>query len=121
MQFLHSCPERVQVQAYTSLVGPVLEHGSTASGPYRIYQKNWLEQVQRPAARFVTKMYSRQGGCVTWPKLEHRRKINRLTLMYKTLHGQAAIDILHYLAHKTVMMTRNAEPMKFISFKNIVR
>ena len=52
--------------------------------------ENWLEQVQRRASttRFATKKYSRQEGCVTqalnylnWPTLEHRRKVNRLTLM----------------------------------------
>ena len=118
---LHSCPERVKAQAYTSLVRPILEYGSTAWDPYRIYQKNWLEQVQRRAARFVTKTYSRQEGCVTqalnhlnWPTLEHRRKVNRLTLMYKTLHGQAAINIPPYVKHKTVLKTRNSNPMKFI-------
>ena len=62
---LHSCPERVKAQAYTSLVRPILEYGSTAWDPYRIYQKSWLEQVQRRAARFATKAYSRREGCVT--------------------------------------------------------
>ena len=88
-----------------------------------MYQKNWLEQVQRRAARFATKTYSRQEGCVTqalnylnWPTLEHRRKVNRLTLMYKTLHGQAKINIPAYVKHQTITKTRNSDPMnsKFI-------
>ena len=88
-----------------------------------MYQKSWLEQVQQRAACFATKTCSRQEGCVTqalnylnWPTLEHRRKVNRLTLMYKTLHGQAAINIppYSYVKHKTVMKTRNSDPMKFI-------
>ena len=76
------------------------------------------------AARFATKTYSGQEGWVTqalktlnhlnWPTLEHRRKVNRLTLMYKTLHHQAAINIPPYVKHKTVMKTRNSDPMKFI-------
>ena len=53
--YLHSCPERVKAQAYTSLVTPVLEYGSSAWDPYRINQNNWLEQVQRHVARFATK------------------------------------------------------------------
>ena len=55
---LHSCPERVKAQAYTSLVRLILEHGSTAWDTYRMYQKFWLEQVQRRAARFATKTHS---------------------------------------------------------------
>ena len=100
---------------------PILEYGSTAWDPYRMYQKSWIEKIQRRATRFATKTYSRQEGCVTqalnhlnWPLLEHRRKVNRLTLMYKTLHGQAAINIPPYVKHKTVMKTRNSDPMKFI-------
>ena len=37
---LHSCPERVKAQAYISLVRPILEYGSTAWDPYRMYQKS---------------------------------------------------------------------------------
>ena len=86
-----------------------------------MYQKNWLEQVKRRAACFASKTYSRPEGCVTqalnylnWPTLEHRRKVNRLTLTYKTPHSQAAINIPPYVKHKTVMKTRNSDPMKFI-------
>jgi len=38
--------------------------------------------------------------------------VNRLTLMCKTLHGQAAINIPPYV---TVTKTTNFDPMKFIS------
>ena len=122
---LHSCPERVKTQAYTSLVRHILEYGSTAWDLYRMYQKSWLQQVQRRAARFATaKAYSRQEGCVTqalnhlnWPTLEHRRKGNRLNLRYKTLHGQGAINIPPSVKHKSVMKTRNSDPIKFISMQ----
>ena len=121
--FLSVQKEFIKAQAYTSLVRPtgILEYGSSAWDPYRMYQKNWLEQVQRGAAHFTTSTYSRQEGCVTqalnhlnWPTMEHRRKVKRLTLMYKTLHSQAAINIPHYAKHKTVTKTRNFDPMKFI-------
>ena len=86
-----------------------------------MYQKNWLGQVRRRAARFTTKSYSRQERCVTqalnyfnWPTLEHRRKVNRLTLMYKTVHGQTAINIPPYVKYQTVTKTRNSFPVKFI-------
>ena len=118
---LHSCPGRVKAQAYTSLVRPILEYGSTGWDPYRMHQKSFLEQVQGRAARFAAKTYSRQEVCVTqalnhlhWPTLEHRRKVNRLTLMYKTVHCQAAINIPPSVKHKIVMNTRNSAPMKFI-------
>ena len=88
---------------------------------YRMYQKNWLEKVQRRASRFAAKTYSRQEGCVAqalnylnWPTLEHRRKVNRLMLMYKTLHGLAAINIPPYVKHEIVTKLRISDAMKFI-------
>ena len=39
LKVFHSCPERVKAQAYTSLVRPILEYGSTAWDPYRMYKK----------------------------------------------------------------------------------
>ena len=85
-----------------------------------MFQNNWFKQVQRRAAHFAPKTYSREEGCVSqalnhlnWPTLEHRRKVNRLTLMYKTLHSQA-INIPPYVKHKTGTKTRNFDPMKFI-------
>ena len=91
-------------------------------GPLQdVREKHWLEQVQWCAARFATTTYSRQKWCVTqvlshlnWPTLEHIMKVNRLTLMYKLLHGQAAINIPLYMKRKTMMTTRNSDPMKFI-------
>ena len=51
-------------------------------------RENWLEQGQRHVALFDTKTNSRQAGCVAqtlnhlnWSTSEHRRKVNRLTLM----------------------------------------
>ena len=110
-----------EIGPWASLIGistRVLEYGISAWDLYRMYQKNWLEQVQRRASRFATK---RQEGCVTqalhylnWPTLEHKRKVNRLILMYKTLHGQAAINIPPYVKHHTVTKLRNYDAMKFI-------
>ena len=56
---LHHCPQKVKDRAYKWLVRPRLEYGSTVWDPYRAYQKSWLEQVQRRAAHFVTRTYTR--------------------------------------------------------------
>ena len=118
---LHNCPQKVKDQAYKSLVRPRLEYGCTVWDPYRAYQKSWLEQVQRRAARFVTRTYTREEGCVTnalkllnWPTLEKRRQVARLTLMYKCVTNQAAIDIPCYVHHQSSLKTRASHPLKFI-------
>ena len=100
---------------------PGLEYVCTVWDPYREYQKSWLEQVQRRAARFVARTYTREEGCVTntlkllnWPTLEKRRQVARLTLMYKCVTNQAAIDIPCYVHHQSSLKTRASHPLKFI-------
>ena len=79
---------------------PTLEYGCAVWDTYRAYQKSWLEQVQRRTARFVTKTYTKEEGCVSkalkqlnWPNLE----VAELTLMDKCVTNQAAIDIPCYM------------------------
>ena len=86
---LHSCPEEIKSRAYISLVRPTLEYASAVWDPYRQYQIQWLENVQRRAARFVTRTYGSDQGCVTralnhlqWQSLQYRRKVARLTLLH---------------------------------------
>ena len=57
-----------------------------------------LENVQKRAARFVTRNYSYETGSMTgileelkWETLQKRRKDNRLILLYKGLKGKARI------------------------------
>ena len=52
------------------------------------------ESVQRRAARFLKNEYSITPGTVTkiltdmkWPTLEKRRKVARLTMMFKVVSG----------------------------------
>ena len=84
--------------AYKSLVRPILEYGSSAWGPHCNGLCGELENVQKCAARFVTRNYSRETGSMTdiidefkWEILQKRRNDNRLILMYKGLKGKARI------------------------------
>ena len=98
-----------------------MENGCTVWDTYRAYQKSWLEQVQRRAARFVTRTYTKEEKCVSkalkqlnWPTLEKRRQVAGLTLMYKCVTNQAAIDIPCYVQHQSSLKTRAPHPLKFI-------
>ena len=122
---LHSCPEEIKSRAYTTLVRPMLEYSSAAWDPYRKYQVNCLEMVQRRAARFVTRTQGTDEGCVTralnhlqWPTLESRRKVARLSLLHKTLHGKASVAMPSYVTHKPDLRTRGSHPMKFLTIQS---
>ena len=84
--------------AYKTLVRPILEYGSTVWDPHCKGLNDELENVQKRAARFVTRNYSYETGSMTgileelkWETLQKRRKDNRLILMYKGLKGKARI------------------------------
>jgi hypothetical protein len=64
--------------------------------------------VQRKAARFATSSYTREPRTVTtilqnlgWQTLENRKKMDRLTLFYQSINGEAAINIPPYLTKPT--------------------
>ena len=95
---LFSCPQDVMEAAYKSLVRPILEYGSTVWDPPYNGLNDELENVQKRAARFVTRNYSYETGSMTgileelkWETLQKRRKDNRLILLYKGLKGKARI------------------------------
>ena len=96
---LSDCSAPVKSAAYTTMVCPRLEYSSTVWDPHHNRDIHNLKQVQRRAARFVNRNYTeRTPGCVTnmiqslgWESLQHRRYINRLTMLFKIQHG--IIDI----------------------------
>ena len=93
-----SCPQDVKEAAYKSMVRPILEYGSTVWDPHCNGLNDELENVQKRAARFVTRNYSYETGSMTgileelkWKTLQKRRKDNRLILLYKNLKCKARI------------------------------
>ena len=90
---LFSCPQDVKEAAYKSMVRPILEYGSTVWDPHCNGLNDELENVQKRAARFVTRNYSYETGSMTgileklkWETLQKGRKDNRLVLLYKGHH-----------------------------------
>ena len=81
-----------------------------------------IEMVQRRAARFIKREYSRQPGTVTnilkdlsLPTLETRRKIQRLCILHKSIHGHIAVKIPSVYMPRQNTTTRNYHPLKYIN------
>ena len=106
-QNLFSCPQDVKEAAYKSMVRPILEYGSTVWDPHCNGLNDELENVQKRAARFVTRNYSYETGSMTGileelkcETLQKRRKDNRLILLYKGLKGKARIPTDDFIQKK---------------------
>ena len=92
---LRSCPIECRKAAYFSLVRSKLEYSAAVWDPYFQQDIDSLENIQRRAARFITKDYkSRHQGAVTnmlenleLPSLEERRRQLRLALLFKISKG----------------------------------
>ena len=115
---IYKCPQDIKSQTYISLVRPHLEYASSVWDPFRKCHINALEMVQRKAARFATSNYTRKPGTVTtiqnlgWQTLENRRKMARLTLFYKSINVEAAVNIPPYLTKPTTR-TRQYHSQRF--------
>ena len=99
-----------------------MEYACSAWDPFQANHIKKLEMVQRRAARFIKKEYSKQPGTVTnilsdlnLPTLESRRKVHRLCILHKAVHGQAAIRIPPTFHLRQNSSTRNYHPKKYIN------
>ena len=117
---LWRCPKYVKQQMYFALVRPHLEFACAVWDPHTSCDIERLEAVQRRAARFVANNHKRSEGTVTkllndlqWPSLVHRRKPNRLSIMYKIHNNQIAIPIPQYICRQTAKQTRQYHQQRF--------
>ena len=86
----YKCPPHIKIKCYNALVRPILEYGCVAWDPYKKYQIEQLEKINKRAARFVTGNHKREHGntnknmtILGWPPLLERRSKIKLTMLYK--------------------------------------
>ena len=99
----------IEYQAYVALVRPQVEYIRCCTwDPHIQKQIKDIERVQRRVARFVKNEYSTTPGTATkllndlkWPTLEKRRKVSRLTMMFKVVSGLSAIQFPPYVEKAT--------------------
>jgi hypothetical protein len=105
---LWGCNTRVKATAYTTLIQPLLEYAASIWDTPILSNNTQLNRVQRQAARFCVNNYTREEGVVTnilaeleWQPLEVRRKIKKVTMLYKIQHGLVDISLGMHLVFQT--------------------
>ena len=113
----------IKASTYTTLVRPQLEYAAAVWDPYTTVKRSQLEMVQRRAARYVFRDYSRESHVTPmlqrlgWRSLEQRRADIRLIFLYKSIHGLVAVDFSRDLIRQT-RESRRSHPMSFISIND---
>ena len=86
----YKCPSNVKEQVFNALVRPLLDYGCTAWDPYRGYQSDKLEMINKRAARFVTGNHIRTHGetsrnmrTLGWTPLSERRAKIKLVMLQR--------------------------------------
>jgi len=127
---LKHCNEKFKETAYISLVRSVLDYSASVWDPYLQKDIDRIENVQRRGARFVKKDYRRTSSVTSimnelgWKPLAHRRREQRLTLLFKIIHGLVAIPANDHIAfNKRPSRTGHSQQIKIIAtntdiFKN---
>ncbi|KAK2185264.1 hypothetical protein NP493_241g05026 [Ridgeia piscesae] len=80
---LNQCPTHIKSIAYTTLVRPILEYASASWDPTATRNSN-------PTFKDLQ-----------WDTLQTRRKIKRLSIIYKMEHNLIDIPLDHYIQHNT--------------------
>jgi hypothetical protein len=99
-------------------VRPILEYAGTVWDPHHQNQIHKLEMVQRRAARFVKKAYTRDVSVtrlltdLQWQPLQERRLTARLSLYHRAVNNTIAIDIPPYITPNSRRL-RQAHPQQF--------
>ena len=109
---LKGCSLKVKIRVYETIIRPQIEYCSTVWGPIKkqYAQQNLLEkkieQVQKRAVRWVANdfRFDSSVSCIekrlSLDTLAERRRVDRLTMMYKIVHKQVDVPD-RYFVHKS--------------------
>ena len=121
---LKHCNESFKQTAYISLVRSVLEYSCSVWDPHLDKEIKQLEKIQRNAARFVKRDYSRHSSVTSmmndlnWKPLHSRRRECRLILLYKIINNLVAIPPVKHLSFKQTKYNLRSKHSKQITIKS---
>ena len=119
---LSSCSRHLKFLAYKTLIRPLLEYSSSVWDPFTQLLIDRIEAVQRRAARFIMKNYSRFSSVsemldeLELEPLSTRRVIDRLVNFHKAREGKLAVPV-QTLLHPVRRHTRHSNRNNFIQIR----
>ena len=120
------CPAHIKEKCYTTLVLPIIEYGCPVWDPQYTTDIQFLERLQKRAARFVTGNYCMETGnseknlkTLGWDTLEERRLRTKLIYFQRARLGLIEIPIGHLDPKKRLSRHDGGGPAYFVHFSDI--
>lgn len=110
---LRHCTPRTKLAAYSTTIRPVLEYADVVWDPTSKRNIDLIEGVQKKALRFAYNEYRRKSSITKLynlsklPRLETRRRINRLKLLFTIVHNSSRMSFERYMEYNSSRHTRN--------------
>ena len=108
------CPENVKNKCFNTLVRPILEYGCSVWDPHHQTDIDYIEKINKRAARFVTGNYVFENGNtkinmhhLNWKPLEERRAVIKLNLLYKARNNMIDIPTSHLVINQSSTRRKN--------------
>ena len=123
---LKDCSKQVKSTTYKSMVRPTMEYASSSWDPYKTEDADYLDKVQRRDARYAFNNYTeRTQGCVSamvnslgWETLQDRRKLQRLTMLFKIKHNLVEIPEAESIVWSNDSRTRGLQRL-FVPYTSV--
>ena len=96
---LYSCPISTKINCYKAFVKSILDYSATVWSPYIQKDINMVKQVQRRAARFISRLASvnKMLKDLNRATLTHSREEQKTVMLYKIVHHLVDILASNYL------------------------
>ena len=119
---ISSCPTRIKLNCYKSLVRPILEYTAVVWAPHTLSAIISIEKIQRYATRFIYGDYLRYSSVtemlqsLSLPTLSQGRDIAKVIFLYKILHQAVDVSVPDYYLTPVSWNTRG-HPSRFIQLQ----
>ena len=121
---LGPCSKNTKLKCYVTLIRPILEYAASVWDPFLASHTHLIESVQRRAARFICNNYNWESSVTNMlnelnlPDLRLRRKIARLSLLFKMDSGVIPLVLPSDVIRKEIRRTDNSKSYSLIACRS---